>query len=636
MQDVQKTASAQINLSRLQLALQGLESESPPIRVAVLGHNVHDAARQVVRLLLADALEPEGAWEKELWEGRSDYTNGVLIRYGHPRNASLPKPRTSIPIVYVPSNTLKRNHVEILVSAINSDLDNVPAGPSSTSDAYLCPFVGTPTSASGREVLIRQPVHQTLFIVNGLDGLTSITRLLTTTKFTSKLDQSMISVAVNLPNFRPEQVTGRKTIIDIASAEEGLDAIRESPSLASTYEHKWNTSGLPTLSSWLTQACGPTTKMALIASLLTSTSANLTTQESIAANKFSSQSLSPTTRTTLNNAITMFSLAAHTELQSGLATAWSSRNWRKLAWWKLFWRVDDVELIVSDLVSNAWLPNTEKAVYELSGRLRQVGIEPVEETAPVISIDSELHLEDTPATPNNTKWQAGGTTIPPEIPYPSERQVHPQHTTANTTLIPNTVPMTSASPARAYSSDARPILTSPDGRHVELRMQAPPEPVLLSSLISTVRAQTMALYISDLTVAAQQLVFRTLSISGLSAGLSGLLYFSFAGGLYEAGTVFALGTAFALRGMQGGWMRECRGLEEGLRREGRGVLRQVEGSFRGLVEGKGRELDDLEEEMRRNGMVAVGRAWRELEGVGWRHDKQGQQEGGVKEKGDDK
>src|SRR5690349_3916057 len=54
--DVKKKASAHVNLSRLQLALQGIESESPTTRVAVLGINAQTTARRVVRLLLADAL----------------------------------------------------------------------------------------------------------------------------------------------------------------------------------------------------------------------------------------------------------------------------------------------------------------------------------------------------------------------------------------------------------------------------------------------------------------------------------------------------------------------------------------------------------------------------------------------------
>jgi hypothetical protein len=606
--DVRKTASAQLNLSRLQLALQGLESESPPTRVAVLGLNVSDTARAVVRLLLADALEAEGEWEKQLAEGNQEYSGGLLIRYGHPPNPNLPAPRTSIPVLHIPSNVLQRNNVEILVSSVSADSPEVSTNASTTSDAFLSPIVGTPTSASGRQVLINQPVHQTLLVANGLDELTSVSEILASTKFVSLLDRTLISIAVNLPGTHIPMNT-RTTILDTKSAEQGLKAIRESLTLASTYEHKWNTSGLPTLSDWLRKACHPTTKLTLISSLLTSTSANLAAQKLTSDAIASSQTLSHSARASLENAITSFSRDAHTELQSGLAAAWSSSNWRKLAWWKLFWRVDDVGLIVSDLVTNAWLPNTEKAVYELSGRLRQVGIEPVDESEPKI-IESAPHVNTAPAS---AKWEAGGKTIPPEVPYPSERQVHPQYTTTTTNPAVNILPMTSISPARAYSSTARPVLTSPDGQHVELHFQIPPQPTLLSTLISTVRAQTMATYISTLTVTAQQLVFRTLSISGLSAGLSGLLYFSFSGGMYEAGTVAAVGTVYALRRMQTDWMKGCRGMEEGLLVEGKSVVKRIEGRMRGLVEEEGvvRE-DEVEEEMRRKAEEAVRRAEGEL------------------------
>jgi hypothetical protein len=598
-----------LNLSRLQLALQGLESESPPTRVAVLGLNVSDTARAVVRLLLADALEAEGEWEKQLAEGNQEYSGGLLIRYGHPPNPNLPAPRTSIPVLHIPSNVLQRNNVEILVSSVSAYSPEVSTNASTTSDAFLSPIVGTPTSASGRQVLINQPVHQTLLVANGLDELTSVSEILASTKFVSLLDRTLISIAVNLPGTHIPMNT-RTTILDTKSAEQGLKAIRESLTLASTYEHKWNTSGLPNLSNWLRKACHPTTKLTLISSLLTSTSANLAAQKLTSDAIASSQNLSHSARASLENAITSFSRDAHTELQSGLAAAWSSRNWRKLAWWKLFWRVDDVGLIVSDLVTNAWLPNTEKAVYELSGRLRQVGIEPMDEFVPDI-FESAPHIDTAPAS---TKWEAGGKTIPPEVPYPSERQVHPQYTTTTTTNPAiNILPMTSTSPARAYSSTARPVLTSPDGQHVELHFQIPPQPTLLSTLISTVRAQTMATYISTLTVTAQQLVFRTLSISGLSAGLSGLLYFSFSGGMYEAGSVAAVGTVYALRRMQTDWMRDCRGMEEGLLVEGKSVVKRIEGRMRGLVEeGSVVREDEVEGEMRRKAEEAVSRAEGEL------------------------
>lgn len=602
--DVQKKASTQTNLSRLQLALQALESENPPTRVAILGLNVADTARQIARLLLADALEAEGSWEAQLTNDKDDYRNGLLIRYGHPPNSSLPQPRTSVPTLHIPSDVLQKKNVEILISSINTDSPELATNKSTTSDAFLSPIVGTPTSASGRQVLINQPVHRTLVVANGLDELISISEILASTKFSSILDRSMVNVAVELPNTSVPADETNTIILDTTKAKQGLAAIRRSLSEASTYERNWNTSGLPTLTTWLSDATSPSTKQALISSLLQSTSANLRSQALISSSAASSSSISPPSHSSLDEAITSFSRSAHTELQSSLISAWSSRNWRKLSWWKLFWRVDDVGLIISDLVTNAWLPNTEKAVFELSGRLKQVGVEPVDAVEQVV-----VDVEDSA----REEWRPGVTrTIPPEVPY--ERQTHPHFATASAAPAAHIAPMTSSSPARAFSSEARPVLASDSDNSVSVRMQAPFQPIALTTLISTVRTQTMNEYIADLTVTAQQLVLRTLTITGTSAGLSGLLYFSItAGNMYEAGTVVALGTAYALRIMQTDWRNACRGLEDGLREEGRRVIKRIEGRMRTLVDESARAREDsVEVRTRMEAEDAVSRAQLEL------------------------
>lgn len=107
---VKDAAIEQVSLSRLSLALRGLESEEPLIRVAgeylqawgisspigllliglgtdinlrvlVLGLDNADAARKLVRLLLADPLGPREGWEDVLEGYDSDPSRGLLIRY---------------------------------------------------------------------------------------------------------------------------------------------------------------------------------------------------------------------------------------------------------------------------------------------------------------------------------------------------------------------------------------------------------------------------------------------------------------------------------------------------------------------------------------------------------------------------
>jgi hypothetical protein len=47
----------------------------------VLGLNNQKSARSVARLLLADALSDEGAWERQLEEFAVDDRRGIILRY---------------------------------------------------------------------------------------------------------------------------------------------------------------------------------------------------------------------------------------------------------------------------------------------------------------------------------------------------------------------------------------------------------------------------------------------------------------------------------------------------------------------------------------------------------------------------
>ena len=575
--DVQKKASAQVNLSRLQLALQGLESETPVTRVAVQGLNVQDTARRVVRLLLADALEKEGRWEKELLQpGNEDYNRGLLIRYGHPPNPNLPQPKTSIPVLYVPSNVLERNNIEILVSSI-SGLRNgelLQAAQTVTSDAFLSPSVGTPTAASGRQVTISQPVHSCLLVTKGLDELMLAAELLASTKFLALEDREFVRLVVNLEDTK-EKISGQVLLLNANKAEDGLAAIRRSIGEATDYEHKWVDSGMPAVSSWLTLASAakseaqlPIPVKALISSLLTTATTNLRIQAALEPRSNNARVLGIATRTGLEYTIEEFSSNAHQELQSGLASAWGSRNWRKLAWYKLFWRVDDVGLIITDLVTNAWLPRTERAVYELSGRLTQVGITPVEAQPP-----------------------------PPAASTPEAEAA----------------PVLQAQADIATEPPIEPVLVNTTGT-TEVQLVPIPQPLPLSLSISRTRSQQMEHAIAELTSTAQQIVLKTASLAGFSGGLSLLTYLTITpGSLYEAGTIAALGTAFALWRMQGDWQKATKWLEDALYDEGRTAIQRLVRRMRELVEDSSRPVEDeVEVQSRRQAEDSVLRAKEEL------------------------
>ncbi|KAJ9661522.1 hypothetical protein H2198_001902 [Neophaeococcomyces mojaviensis] len=585
LSEVKVKASAHVNLSRLQLALQGLESEKPVTRIALLGLNVQDIARRIARLLLADALEDEQAWEQQILRHKG--TQGILIRYGQPHDSSLPQ-RTSIPVLQIPSPILQRLNVELLISSINAEETNgnhVPA------EAFLAPAIGVPTAFDGRQVTVNQPVHGSLVVAQGFDELIMAVELISATSFNAKHDRDAVVLVANLPNSNT-QSQSRVLVSDVARAEKGLSAIRTSTAQAPVYGQEWNASGLPQLSEWFRQGSasyetGPiaTPIYNLISSLLTAATSSLQDAALTAAQETRLGSLDPAARLRVEAAVDDFSRSAHQELQSGLTSAWSSRNWRKLSWYKLFWRVDDVGLIISDLVTNTWLPKTERAAYEISGRLTQLSINPVM-TEPQI-----------PQTEHKTAFE-------PE--------------TAQPTILDPTPPIlatATTSPANAivFPQLSTPILkvSSPSDK-LTVELTPPPLPVPIASFISTSRSAYLNTQITNLTSTAQQLVFRTFSISGLSAGLSALTYIStIAPTLYEAGTIFAVGTVFALYRLQTGWQQATRAMEKGLFEEGREVIRKVVQRMRKLVETRAAQVeakDPVEEKMYEDARVAVQRA----------------------------
>jgi hypothetical protein len=578
LNDVKRKAYAQVNLSRLQLAIQSLETESPTTRVAVLGLNVSTTARQLVRLLLADALMPEQRWEKQLLSESEDLSRGLLIRYGESPSPSLQQAHQALPTLLVPASVLQNTNIEILVSSVNAPAarGGLVSRTITTSDAFLSPAIGTPTNANGRQTMINQPVHKSLVVAKDLNELIWVAKLLASAEFSSESEAQMVDVLVNLEGATGKQIE-KTMVIDAQKAEAGLTAIRSSLEKAITYEHNWLDSGMPILSRWLTlvSAKDNTTLSApvknLITSLLDSITSTIETQSKEAVRSAELEGISENTRATLESAIRDFSYSAHAELQSGLATAWSSRNWRKLAWYKLFWRVDDVSLIVNDLVSNAWLPRTEKAVYEISGRLLQAGIRP------------------------------SGFEMPAEVNVMAVEEP----------AMASIEPLAVASAVDGGPPTMAPIPGAPD----TVPRQPPLSPPPLASAISTARQAFLSRVVTELTFSAQQIVLKALTISGLSAGLSSLAFFSITtGSLYESATIFAFGTAYALRKMQSDWQAQCKELEDGLLDAGRTVLRQTEEKMRELVRDGGRVSEDsIESKARNEASQAVEKAKQALQ-----------------------
>ncbi|KAL8722984.1 MAG: hypothetical protein Q9225_000600 [Loekoesia sp. 1 TL-2023] len=77
---LQHEAAVYTNLSQLQLALRGLETENGVTRVAALGGADGRTTRRLVKVLLADPLASEAEWEKQLASLDNSDGRALLLR----------------------------------------------------------------------------------------------------------------------------------------------------------------------------------------------------------------------------------------------------------------------------------------------------------------------------------------------------------------------------------------------------------------------------------------------------------------------------------------------------------------------------------------------------------------------------
>ncbi|KAI2615835.1 hypothetical protein GGR54DRAFT_611231 [Hypoxylon sp. NC1633] len=517
--ELQKHAANFVNLSRLQLALNGLRQQpgNESIRVAVLGLTTGSksgqTAKQLLKLLLADPLKAEEEWEKEV--DKHNLTQPMIIRVG----ADIPQDSTSVSVtkgsllheVNVSSATLNGHNLELLLMETNPFLSARELGAlEGFENSVLVPTVDIPTSSTGRYTPITTPVHKALIVADGIMGAASIVSM------PPLESRNVVAAAVNLPEYNPPDSSPLPfTPIDVGTASLGLGLVRKDLKDAIEFEHLWFRSNIPSLVEWLKAdimaspegSTKPPLKE-LVGSLLRNTSLALEGEEARQLGSSLSSTSLPTSHKELQNSLDDWAESAHSELQEQLDLAFSSRRWRKLGWWKLFWRVDDVGMLTNDIISQRFLPRAERSAIFLAGRMKEAGFALGPFPNPVGQATDE--------NGNNTKQGDSQETVPTIASWPVN--------------IPNT-------------------------RHY-------------------LQTET----IPALQALAQKLTLQTLSTSGLTTALGVLVYLStLTTTLYEAGAVAALGIVWSMRRMQRQWETARKFWEGKVREEGRKAVRGVEG-----------------------------------------------------------
>ncbi|KAI9765307.1 MAG: hypothetical protein M1840_007506 [Geoglossum simile] len=562
------TAANYVNLSRLQLALQGVASgPRARVRVAVLGlSDNQESARRLVKVLLADPLSEEGSWEKHLEGLEPDDGRGLLIRYGDVSSLQ----NSLLPALSVPSQFLKRHNMEILISNIrlNADLHTQGStGNSLLQDAILVPSLDIPTSANGRLSVVTYPVHKALVFGEGISGAVSYGRYVASQTRAGLPLAPLVKLILGFPAPKStsrdgdDSDTASITAVDVQLANSAVTKLRQSLENATIYEQGWFCSGMPSLLKWLTS--GSTTTEAeklkpgvrdLIFSLLEETEAHIDQEETSLRNSIAPSRTLESTRRSLHSALALWAERAHTELRGELEIAFSGKRWRLLAWWKLFWRVDDVGMVAEEVLSRRWLIEAEKEIIWLTGRI----------------VESELN-----------KAEHGSHNV--EIPSALVAELNPESGLPRTFLdAPGRLPFSELTASNRSEDDQIPL--------------PPLRPWPLD--ISIARSRLFTVTIPPLQSRAQSLLLQTLSTSALTSALATLLYLS-SFSIYESGAVAALGLTWSLRRLQKKWETTKRVWQEEVREDGRRAARETERAVWGVLEKVGRASKVLDGEEER-------------------------------------
>ncbi|KAG9376344.1 hypothetical protein A1F94_012891 [Pyrenophora tritici-repentis] len=554
-------AETYVNISKLQLALRGLAAQDAVTRVAVLGLNSQSSAQQLARLLLADPLGAEEQWEKELVKAGNDNEGAVLLKYGTDPDEHTPTPLYKV--LPVPSRTLQSHNLEILVSTINVNVAKpVPqVSVESPVESLLVPKLQAP---SERALPVPYPVHKTLVLGEGLDSAIAFGRF--SANGLDEVDDT-VKLAVDLPvssEESPSETRSRSAPINIEVGTKALGSFRESIQNSIIYERGWFKSGLPTLSNWLVQdvqtsdAIKPTMKT-LITSLTDDVEAKLLKEDTARLQELASIPTDQDVKASIVGHLETWAERSHAELRDQLDEAFTSKNWHKLAWWKLLWRVDDITMISSEILERRWLVSAEKSSIYLAGRMNQAGFPDEMQPTTATTKTPEVTTQDTAPTAENPM-----TDLSTNVRKPSPWSEH--IASARTELINDTV----------------------------LPLQA----------------------------LAQRLILQTFTTTSISSAASALLYLSVSSfSVFEASAVAALGLTYSLRRMQRLWEGAREAWQGTVREEGRRTLKGTEESIQFIIKNGGSKTvsekeDVVQRRKAREAVMAVREALDRMSGGG--------------------
>ena len=454
--------------------------------------------------------------------------------------------------LYIPSMFLKQHRTELLVYGsvpASKDSKGTAASKNEAPDTSpLTPMFDMLNSSSGRVSNISFPAHQTVYVGDDMDGIRAIARALDRVPELERgaMVRGMANVSWSIESQDDPPFLQDPTVwlVSLEEADRAIQHMRQLVTQSSEPQDTRWLSGLmdpEVLLGVSSTAQGPLrpTFRVLIRALLAKMSASVAAEEAQAAADVAARTIQPRVRKAMADAIATWAEAAHAELRAELANALHGPNWRRLAWWKLPWRVDDVGMIVADTLRRAYLTDAEKGMIFLEGRIQEAGLLATE------------------------PWTRDATATPPSAMPPQDA--------------------VSEEPPTAEKGEA----PAPDPQAQDLRQDRGPQSIAAS------RAILLASTVPPLEALAQSFLLNALLTTTTASALSALLYVGVSSmGAYSAGSVAAAGAALGAWQMQRGWEAAKRAWVEQVAAEGRSVLVAVERRCREVLERGGRPTED--------------------------------------------
>jgi hypothetical protein len=276
---------------------------------------------------------------------------------------------------------LKANNLEILLGSVDpAMLESTNVSPE---EVLLAPLLKTPASAGGRSTAMVYPVHRTVIFGEGFGDSIAIGRA-TSARPWRESSPRMVKIVLNLSSLCGGIGPYESYImaVDVALASSAVARLRGSVQNATAYEEGWFSSGMPALLRWLTQGSEITTSgirpvvADFITSLLDDANLRVTEHQAAKARELANAAVGDDEKREIRLLLDAWAEQAHRELRDELDVAFEGKSWRRLKWWKLLWRIDDVASIASAVLHRRWLVEAEKSLIWLAGKINGVGLSP--------------------------------------------------------------------------------------------------------------------------------------------------------------------------------------------------------------------------------------------------------------------